>query len=314
MRIDRTIIVVSVLFFMFFPGFAAASEGPVLRLGILPVIDTLPLIVANEKELFAEEGIKVKILTFNSALERDAAIKGRALDGCFGDLLNTILLNASGEDLRVVTTAYHTSSDQRMFTLLSSPNSGITDISRVRDVPVAISKASIIEYFLDRIAEAEKIQAQYIKKIEIRQIPIRYQMLMDNSVRLALLPEPMASKAIAGGARLVADDRKLDTTATILAVKCSFLVQHPVFCERFLKAYDRSIRMINADPEAFKDLLVSKTRFPQSLRDTYRLHFFPTPGLPSEDDVLSVIRWLTAGGLLAADIEYENVVWRDASK
>jgi len=305
----RQIIVFVVLLGVLVPCMAAGREGPVLRLGILPVIDTLPLIVARERGIFKEEGIEVEIINFNSALERDAAIKGNALDGYFGDLLNTILLNAAGDDLRVITTAYHTRKDQRMFAILASPASGITKASQIRNVPVAVSTASIIEYFLDKITEKDGVPPDSVKKIEIRQIPIRYQMLMANSVKLALLPEPLASKALADGARLIADDRKLDMTATIIAMKAEFLTRHPDLCGRFLKAYARSVAMINRNPAAFMEILVKKTRFPPSLRQTYTLHTFPAPGLPPEDNVMSVVTWMTARKLIPAGITYDDTVW-----
>jgi NitT/TauT family transport system substrate-binding protein len=294
------------------PGIASGGAGLVMRVGILPVIDTLPLIVAEEQGLFREEGITVKIINFNSALERDAAIRGNALDGYFGDLLNTIFLNAGGDDLRVITTAYHTRNDRRMFALLASPGSDITGVSQIRNVPIAVSTASIIEYFLDKITEKEGVPREAVKKIEIRQIPIRYQMLITDSVTLALLPEPLASKAIADGARLIADDRKLDMTATVIAMKADFLVRNPDLCTRFLKAYARSVAMINSDPPAFTELLVRKTRFPPSLAGAYTLHTFPKPGLPSTRDVMSVVEWLTGRKLIPDGITYGDTVWEGA--
>ena len=309
MRTDRQIIFFIVLLGLLLPGIAAGRGGPVLRLGILPVIDTLPLIVAQEQELFRKEGIEVEIINFNSALERDAAIKANALDGYFGDLLNTIVLNAAGDELRVITTAYHTRKDQRMFALVASPGSGITDVPQIHNVPVAISTASIIEYFLDKITTKEGVSPESVKKIEIRQIPIRYQMLMADSVKLALLPEPLASKALAEGARLIADDRKLNMTATIIAMKADFLARNPDLCGRFLKAYGRSVAMINHNPGAFMEILIKKTRFPPSLRQTYTLHAFPPPGLPSEDDVMSVITWMTVRKLIPTGITYDDTVW-----
>jgi len=312
MRTWRNIVLFVMLFGITIPGVASGRESPALRLGILPVIDTLPLIVAQERGLFREEGIKVEIINFNSALERDAAIRGNALDGYFGDLLNTILLNAGGDDLRVITTAYRTRSDRRMFALLASPSSGITGVQQIRSVPVAISTASIIEYMLDRITEKEGIPREAVKKIEIRQIPIRYQMLMADSVKLALIPEPLASKAMAEGARLIADDRKLDMTATVIAMKAEFLVRNPDLCQRFLKAYARSVAMINDNPPAFMELLVSKTRFPPSLAGTYTLQTFPAPGLPSEEDVMSVVYWLAERKLVPAGVTYGDTVWEGA--
>ena len=51
-----------------------------IRLGILPVIDTLPLIVADAEGLFKEAGLDVELIVFNSALEKEAALTGGSID------------------------------------------------------------------------------------------------------------------------------------------------------------------------------------------------------------------------------------------
>jgi NitT/TauT family transport system substrate-binding protein len=280
-----------------------------LRLGVLPVIDTLPLIVAEEKGFFRQEGINVQLINFNSALERDAALKGGGLYGYFGDLLNTILLNAGGEDLRIVTTAYHTNPEHRMFALLASPGSEIRNIQQTRDEPVAISTASIIEYLLDEIMAKKHIASNHVKKLEIRMIPIRYQMLINNSVKLALLPEPLATKAVADGAILITDDRILDTTLTIIAIKNKFLTANPNLATRFLRAYAKSVRMINNNPPDFMDTLVNKTRFPASLKGHFTIPLFPDPAPPPQQDISHVGTWLLQHNLIPDRTICQKLIW-----
>ena len=291
------------------PSLTMSREMQNLRLGILPVIDTLPLIVAEEKGFFRQEGINVQLINFNSALERDAALKGCGLDGYFGDLLNTILLNAGGEDLRIITTSYHTNPDHRMFALLASPRSGIRNIQQTMDEPVAISTASIIEYLLDEIMAKEHIPSDHVKKLEIRMIPIRYQMLINNSVKLALLPEPLATKAVADGAILIADDRILDTTLTIIAVKNKFLTANPNLATRFLKAYAKSVRMINSNPSGFMNTLFEKTRFPASLKGHFTIPVFPDPVPPPQKDISYVETWLLQHNLIPDRATCQKLIW-----
>jgi len=288
---------------------AASPDMPTLRLGILPVLDTLPLFVANDEGFFTEEGLSVELIPFNSALERDAALKGGSLDGYFGDLLNTILLNSSGEDLRIIATSYHTHPQHRMFALLASPKSGITSIQEAKNVPVAISIASIIEYLLEEIMTREGIASEDIKKLEMRMIPIRYQMLIGNSIKLALLPEPLASKAVVEGAIPIADDRKLDTTLTILAVKETHLTGNRTLLPRFLRAYSKSVTLINNNPLRFMDTIINKTRFPVSLKESFVMPTLPAPVPPSRADVARVVDWLLQRNLIPGQIPYEEIVW-----
>jgi len=292
------------------PSLTMSREIQNLRLGILPVIDTLPLIVAKERGFFRQEGINVQLISFYSALERDAALKGGGLDGYFGDLLNTILLNAGGEDLRIVTTSYHTNPDHRMFALLASPGSGIRNIQQTRDEPVAISTASIIEYILDEIMAKEHIPSDQVKKLEIKMIPIRYQMLIKNSVKLALLPEPLATKAVADGAIPITDDRILDTTLTIIAIKNKFLTDNPNLAIRFLRAYTKSVHTINSNPSGFMDILVSKTRFPASLKGHFTIPAFPDPAPPPQEDISHVETWLLQHNLIPDRTTCQKLIWK----
>jgi len=294
------------------PCVSMGAQRTPLKMGILPVIDTLPLIVACDKGLFAGQGIDVQLFTFNSALERDAALTSNRIDGYFADLIITLLLNEKGLNLKVLTESYHTTALHPMFALLASPESDIRTPADIAGNRVAISSGTIIEYFLDAVLLSVKVNPVEVKKLEIKAIPIRYQMLMGGQVELALLPDPLVSKAIADGAHLVADDRKLDTTATILAVKDEVLKKYPGLARHFLSAYAQSVSMINANPGDYMDTLAEKTRFPKDLLGKYSLPPFPDPGVPSEESVQAVETWLKNKQLIMKTGTYETLIWQGA--
>lgn len=45
-----------------------------------------------------------------------------------------------------------------------------------------------------------------VKKVEVKKIPLRFQMLMEGKVKAAMLPEPLASLAIFQGAKKIEGD------------------------------------------------------------------------------------------------------------
>jgi len=130
--------------------FPCALLAAPLKMGVLPVLDTLPLHVAVQDNLFADQGLEVELVNFSSALERDVAMQGGQLDGYFGDLLNSLLLIQSGVPMRIFTVAYATQPGQRMFALLAAPGSAVTDLKQAKGMRVGISSATIIEYLLER--------------------------------------------------------------------------------------------------------------------------------------------------------------------
>lgn len=297
-----------VTFFLVSPAAQGASQKIPVNLGILPVVDTLPLLVGVERGFFEDHGIDLKLISFSSALERDLALQSGKINGYFGDLLNTMLLINAGQGLSILTAVFHTNPRHRMFALLASPKSVITSIRQTEGEEVAISKASVIEYVLDRMLAQRGLQPTKIKKTEIRAIPIRCQMLLADKIRLAVLPEPLATKAESEGARALADDRDLDVTLTVLALKSDLVQKFPDLVTRLTGAYKRSVDAVNQNPELFKELLVQKTQFPPSLKQAYKVPSFPPVQRPVKKDIASVQNWLLERGLITKPKAYDAVV------
>ena len=289
---------------------AALQAGQVIRFGVLPVVDTLPLFVGADRGFFSDEGIELDIISFQSALERDAALQAGKLDGYFGDILNTLLLIRSRQALGIITTAFRTRQDCRMFALVSAPKSGIRELADLKGKEVAISRATIIEYLLDRMLIARGKAPDFVKKLEIKKLAIRLQMLLTNQVPAALLPEPLVTLSESKGARVIADDRDLDTALTVLALRRDRVEEDASLVTRFLRAYSRATGVINQDSESFKGVLVAKTRFPAVIKDHYRIPPFPPVGLPAPKDLAAAQTWLIQNDLADNRLPFDRVVLR----
>jgi len=288
--------------------FSCKEGNKKIRIGILPVIDTLPLAVADAEGLFKSEGLDVELVIFNSALERDAAFTAGTLDGAFGDIINFFLMIKTGIDTKIVCESYHTSNKTLMFGLLASPVSSIKDISEIKNEQIAISRGSIIEFFLDQITASKNISPDSLNKLEIKAIPVRYQMLISGSVKLALLPEPLVTKGLKDGARLIADDRGLDTTATIIMFKNDFLKDNEKLTEKFITAYNKSVQSINSNPDRFKDLMTAKLRLPADVKDSFKVPVFSEAALPEEKDVMLVYNWMKKNGMISIPVDYKKLI------
>ena len=281
-------------------GVAASAQSRSLKMGILPVLDTLPLQVAVRQGFFQKQGLNVELVPFASALERDTAMQSGALDGYFGDILNTLLLIQNKVPMRIVTVSYATAPGQRMFALVRSPKS---DASETK-FQVGISKSSIIEYLLDRMSSANAGKLPELEVLEVKQIPIRLQMLLAGQLGTALLPEPLASLAESKGAAILATDEELKMPLTVLCLH----EERKNDVEAFLKAYTEAVESINANPETFRELMVETCRVPKPLAKTFPVYRFPEPKLPAEQDVWPVQQWMLTRGLLNAMLPYDRIV------
>ena len=281
-----------------------------IRIGVLPVIDTLPLYAAQERGLFQQAGLNVELVQFGSALERDSALVAGSIDGYFGDMVNTLLLKSSDQDVKVITIDYHTNPQCRMFGLLASPSNNVTDINATQGMSVATSSATVTEYVLDNIL-AEKNMTGKITKTEFKVLPIRYQSLMQNNVPLAILPEPYVTQAIQGGAHLVADDRTINITATVIGMKAGYITSHIGDMKKFLNVYNDTVRSINLDPTQYYDVLEKYINFPEELESEYSFQVLSSVSLPSMEEFQKVHDWMTEKGILSKSVVYDTVIAKE---
>ena len=71
-------------------GGGGASAAEKIRLGILPIVDSLPYILIEEKGLDRKHGFELETFPFASALERDAALTSGSADGALSDTVTSI--------------------------------------------------------------------------------------------------------------------------------------------------------------------------------------------------------------------------------
>lgn len=272
-----------------------------LKIGVLPVIDTLPLQVAKQNKYFEQQGLNVELIRFSSAMDRNSAMHANQLHGFFGDIPATVLLVKNKIPLKLLTTTYRTTPGQKMFGLLLSPKA---KHNKNGELTVAISRGSIIEYLLDKISDKAPVSNYQIIPKEIKQMPIRMQMLASSQIDSALLPEPLLTLSEARGAQLIISDENLNLPLTILNIHQKQLHLK----NRFLKAYTQAITELNQNSSQYKSLMVKTCRIPKHLADHFIQYKFPFPQLPTEKEVSEVQSWMLKKNMINQAIPYQNLI------
>ncbi|MGN0909476.1 MAG: ABC transporter substrate-binding protein [Succinivibrio sp.] len=296
---------------------ASAASAGALRIGVLPAADSIVLTVASEEGIFRQKGIEVETVPFRSAIEIGSAMRAGALDGHFGDLMNVLSQSASGVGQSVILTTTRTSSDQRCFGLAVSPrlSNSVKSASDLKGASTAMSSSTIIEYLLDRMKEQQKLPKDAMRNVEIRQIPVRMQMLMAGKVDAALLPEPLVTAAERQGAMVVWDDRQLNEPLAVVSLRKGCLDGRTV--SAFREAVSEAARRIEADPDRYRALMVQRRLLPKDGAEGYpmvRFSLFGTsdglPPLPTREEVSRVGQWMLSKGMLKALPAYGDVVYQ----
>ena len=294
-------------------GSSASAAKPIaIRIGTLPTEDSLPLWVAQDRGYFATEGIpKVEIVEFQSAQERDAAFASGAIDAFMGDIIAAADLTAAGKPNTIETVMLGADQSQGRFGIAVAPKSDITTLSALANVPVGTSSATIQEYVLDALMGDAGVATSAVKVEEVKKVPARFQLLMGGQLKAAALPEPFLSLAEQGGARIVASDTSAtaNLSQTVLVFSDSFLGKPAGAAAEnaVLSAWDKAVADINADPTAYRTLLVQKAKLPPPLANTYKVNTYPTHQLPTAEEVNAVLQWMRDKGYLKADVTYDQL-------
>lgn len=286
-----------------------SAEDGKLKLALIPVLDTIPIFIAQQNGYFAEQGIQVETVPVKSPQERDVFIQTGQADGILTDLQGVGLLNKDAVKVKAVYTSRRPFPDAPLFRVLASPKSSIATPADLKGVPIGISNNTIIEYLTDRILAAEGLKPEEIAKIEVGAITVRFEQLMNGNVQAAVLPDPLAQGAIAAGAKLVVDDTNYASLSqSVLVFTADTLKAKPQTVKKFLVAWEKAVNELNANPEKYRGVLIEQGRVPASIQDSYKMPPFPGRGVPTQAEVADVTAWLKAKGLVTRDIPYTEMV------
>ncbi len=135
-------------------GNTAPSEKPTIRIAALPVLDTLPIYVAEQEGLFEKHNVIVEVIPAGSAPKRDELINAGQADGMVNEVMSTIFYNREETRVQVVRYARTATADSPVFFILASGQSGIVEVDQLKGVEIGVSKGTVIEYLTDRILQA----------------------------------------------------------------------------------------------------------------------------------------------------------------
>jgi NitT/TauT family transport system substrate-binding protein len=287
-----------------------APSSPVeIKLAILPILETLPIYVAEQEGLFEANNLEVELIPVASAPERDQIIAAGKADGMINEALSTALNNKEGVQVQIVRYARVATPDQALFRILSAKNSGITTVESLKGVEIGVSEGTIIEYLTDRLLQAEGLTSEEIEMVAVPKIPDRMSLLGNGELKAAMLPEPLSSLAVQQGANVVLDDTKHpEFSYSVFTFRKDFIDDNPQAMSGFLSAIEEAVELINADPQKWSSLLSDQQLVPQPLVGTFEVPMFATAGVPTQAQWDDVLAWAEEQGLLSGDVAYQDSV------
>ena len=301
----KKIVLLFALFSLLLVGCGPSTAQSSIRFAYLPIVDSLPLLVAQKEGLFEKNNVKVELVPVNSAPERDQLLQTGQVDGVINELLNAMQFNKDGVKIQVVRYALMADSSTGHFFVLASKDSGITDVNGLKGIEIGISQATIIEYVTTRLLQGAGFGTSDIKYTAIPKLPDRLALLLSGQAKAVVLPDPLASIALAKGAVNIIDDTKQPAVgASVISLSKDLIDKDPSAAKGFLKAIDEADALINADPEKYKTVLADNKVVPAELMQSFKFPAFPAAMVPSQAEWDDVLAWATENGILQSKPDY----------
>ena len=287
----------------------SSNQNITLRVAVLPVLDALPMFVAQQEGLFDAKGVAVELIPVAAAPERDQLIASGQADGMINEILSTAFSNREQTQLQVVRYARAATPDAALFSILAAGSSDIQSVVDLRDVEIGVSEGTIIDYLTDRLLQAEGFSNEAIQTVAVPKISDRMSLLGTGELKAAMLPEPLTSLAIQQGARLIIDDTlHPEYSFSTITFRKAVIDEQPQAIRAFLAAIEEATDLINKNPTAYNLLLSEQNIVPPPLLESFIVPKFVTAGVPSEEQWNDMLAWAKENDLLSQDVSYSASV------
>ena len=296
------------VFVILIAGCAKAPEQTkTLKVAVLPVLDSLPLYVAQANGYFQDAGVTVELIPVGSAPERDQLMQSGQIDGMLNEIVTTLYYNRETPKIKMVRFARVATAEYPVFRILAAKNSGITTVEGLKGVEIGVSEGTIIEYMADRVLQNAGLTPEEIKKIAVPKIADRTALLESGELKAAVMPDPLASLLMQKGAVLIIDDTTLpEVSNSVYSFSVETLNNYPKEVRAFLKAVEQAVVEINKNKDAYTNLMVEQKLVPEAVVGKYPIPDFPTASVPSESQFADALAWTQSKGLVQTDLKYED--------
>lgn len=279
-----------------------------LKIGVLPIEDIMPMVVAEKNGYFAEEKVGVELVRFQSAVEQSNTMQSGNLNGMVTDMIVATMMRDSGLDLKMTSITLGATPQEGRFAIIAAPGSNINTLQDLKGKSVGISHNSIIEYVTDGLLQDAGIDPSEVNKTSVPKIPLRMEMLFSNQIDAITVPDPMVTFAEFKGGKVIAQDTERNLSQAVILFDQKTLDEKKDAVEGFYRAYAKAVADLNNHPEQYKQLMVENVNIPEPIAQDYNLQHYPEPQVPSEQDVNNILQWMKQKELLKQDLKYTDLV------
>ena len=278
---------------IFHPGGSVLAEVFSLKIGIMPAVDSAPILLAQERGYYADENLEMQIDIYTNAVNRQSALQTGELDGAMTDLIAFINNVHNGFPIKITT------STDGSFPFLVKK-----DFEEKEKIDIGMMEISVSNFLSEQFL-SDKYD---LNKIYISAIPARLEMVKSGKLDMAIIPEPLASMGELSGLEKRIYDNEYDFTPEAMIFTEKAIENKAEALKRFHKAYNRAVKDIQEDDSLARDILINKLKLKPEIKELITLPDYHLARVPSESYLEVVINWVENKQNIEVGISYKEMI------
>lgn len=272
---------------------AVLAQDMELEIGIMPAVDSAPILLAQEKGYFAEEDLEIRIDVYTNAVNRQTALQTNQLDGAMTDLIAFVNNVNNGFPVKITT------STDGSFPILVSK-----DFEEKAEVQIGMMEISVTNFLAEQFLKSE----YRLNKIYIPAIPARLEMLKSGQLEMAVIPEPLASTGQLQGLEKRVYENEYDFTPEAMIFTEKALTDKNEAIAAFHRAYNKAVKEIQEDDAEAREILIESLGLPLAIKDLIAMPKYHLSRVPTEEYLNRVIEWIAKTDGSEIEIDYNQVI------
>lgn len=297
----KQILIITILLMIFTAGCSTAEpvetvdvQDMTLSIGLMPAVDTAPILLADEMGYFEELGLDVSIDIYSNAQDRQTALQTGSIDGAMTDLVAVATNVNSGFDIKATMTT------DGMFPILANPDSIDKD-----SISVGMMEVSVSNFLVD-----EWLSEDYsIEKVFINPIPGRLEAVATKQIDMGLFPEPVATIGESKGLTKLVFEPQDGNFPDVMVFTDTAISEKAEAISAFHEGYNKAVASILEDESLAREVLVKRIpNIKPEVKDIMLLPEYTTARVPDETYVQKIIDWTNDELKLELTVSVEDLI------
>lgn len=270
-----------------------AQDNVPLKVGIMPAVDSAPILLAEKRGYFADEGIDIKIDIYTNAVNRQSALQTGELDGAMTDYIALVNNLNNGFPVKL------TLGTDGVFPFLVRKG-----FEEKEEIDIGLMEVSVSNFLSEQFL-SDKYK---MNKVFIAAIPARLEMIKSGKLDMAIIPEPMASMGELAGLEKRVYENEYDYMPEGMIFTDKALAEKEAAILGFHKAYNKAIKDIIENEELARDILIERLKLKPEVKELITLPEYRLGTVPSESYLNRVIKFVEEKQNESIDLSYQDIV------